>query len=81
VDQSVSCVNAHSIYKKFSPAKARIRQSRLHKGQDPSKPNKANGLAFFDNRLVVYTNCLPRGTTVNINYIAGVLKNLLKDLH
>ena len=35
-------------------------------------------LAFFDNQGPIYTNYVPRGTTVNANYIVGALGNFMK---
>jgi hypothetical protein len=37
-------------------------------------------LAFFDNKGVIYMNYVPRGTTVNGNYIIKALKSVLKAL-
>jgi hypothetical protein len=38
-------------------------------------------IAFFDNKGMGVTNWKLRGTTVKADYIAGVLRNFLKDLH
>jgi hypothetical protein len=57
------------------------RQTRLHLGQGFSKPDKTGVLAFFDNKGKVYTNYVPRGMTVNEDYIVGALKKCLKALH
>jgi hypothetical protein len=35
-------------------------------------------LAFFDNKGLIYTNYVPRGTTVNANCIVEALGNLMK---
>jgi hypothetical protein len=35
-------------------------------------------LAFFDSRGMVYTNYVPRGDSVNGNFIAGALRTFLK---
>jgi hypothetical protein len=35
-------------------------------------------LAFFDNKGVIYTNYVPRGATVNRDYIIKALKSFLK---
>jgi histone-lysine N-methyltransferase SETMAR len=37
-------------------------------------------LAFFDDKGMVYTNHVPRGATVNADYIIGALKKFLKAL-
>ncbi len=37
-------------------------------------------LAFFDNKGLIYTNYVPRGTTVNANYIVEALGNFMKIL-
>ncbi len=42
---------------------------------------KQTVLAFFDNRRVVYTNYVPRGTTINADYIFGALRKFFKVLH
>jgi uncharacterized protein YaeQ len=38
-------------------------------------------LAFFDNKRMVYTNHVPRGATVNVDYIICTLKKFLKVLY
>jgi hypothetical protein len=42
---------------------------------------KQTVLGFFDNKGKVYTNYVPRGTTVNADYIDGALRKCLKALH
>ncbi len=37
-------------------------------------------LAFFDPQGMVYTNCVPRGDTVNVKYIIRALGTFLKNL-
>jgi hypothetical protein len=52
------------------PNKAKVAPSRT----------KQMVLAFFDNKGVIYTNHVPRGTTVNGDYITKALKSFLKAL-
>ena len=35
-------------------------------------------LAFFDSKGLIYTNYVPRGTTVNADYIVGALGSFMK---
>ena len=37
-------------------------------------------LAFHDNKGLIYTNMVPRGTTVNADYIVGALKQFFKRM-
>jgi hypothetical protein len=37
-------------------------------------------LAFFDNKGMVYTNYVPRGETVNADYVIKALRTFLKVL-
>ncbi len=46
-----------------------------------ASPTKQMVLGFFDNKGKVYTNYLPRGTTVNADYFVGALRKCLKALH
>ncbi len=52
------------------PIKAKVAASRT----------KQMVLAFFDNKGVIYTNYVPRGATVNGDYIIKALKGFLKAL-
>jgi hypothetical protein len=37
-------------------------------------------MAFFDSQGMVYTNYVPRGTTVNMEYVIGALWRFFKAL-
>ena len=50
------------------PIKAKVHATR----------SKQMVLAFFDNKGLIYTNFVPRGTTVNANYILEVLGKFMK---
>jgi hypothetical protein len=39
---------------------------------------KQMALAFFDDKGMLYTNQVPRGATMNADYIIGALKKFLK---
>jgi hypothetical protein len=48
-------------------------------GQGPCDKDKENGpLAFFDNKVLIYTNYVPRRTTVNAKYIMVALDKFMK---
>jgi len=50
------------------PIKAKVHATRT----------KQMVVAFFDSQGMVYTNYVPRGTTVNANFIVGALRRFLK---
>jgi hypothetical protein len=52
------------------PVKAKVHATRT----------KQMFLAFFDSKGLIYTNYMPRGTTVNANYIVEALGTFLKIL-
>jgi histone-lysine N-methyltransferase SETMAR len=52
------------------PVKAKVQATRT----------KQMVLAFFDSKGMVYTNNVPRGKTVNADYIIGALRKFLKAL-
>jgi histone-lysine N-methyltransferase SETMAR len=52
------------------PIKAKVHATRA----------KQMVLAFFDAKVLIYTNYMPKGTTVNANYIVEALGTLLKVL-
>jgi hypothetical protein len=52
------------------PVKAKVHATRT----------KQMVLAFFDSKGLIYTNYVPRGTTVNANYIVEALGTFMKNL-
>jgi hypothetical protein len=51
-----------------------------HKGKGSRQPNKTDVVAFFDNKGLIYTNIVPRGSMVNANYIVKAMGTFMKHL-
>jgi hypothetical protein len=77
---------AASMHSAYSRNKAAVqvmvkRDSWASKGKSAChETTKTMVLAFFDSRGMVYTNYVPRGDSVNGNFIAGALRTFLKHL-
>ncbi len=77
----MSCFYGNSKNKNSVHAVARKGKPGSTKDKVSASPTKQTVLGFFDNKGKVYINYVPRGTTVNADYIVGVLRKCLKALH